>query len=608
MAPFSLEQKIGEDRAGKPGPDGSGSFMGGIPGFFLASLLIGAHLVCLSGCGGGGGPEGSAREGRMPAQFWWPYAETTWGNAHHDPALSDFTPNDPAGRFLETRTRFAEVEGDSIFTGMSFDDSRDRVYVPTGQSGQPNLFAYTPAGELVWTSADWDTTPWDPDHALDSGAVSGAPIVDGEGDLYLSDTRYLWASDSNGHLKWMAPLPVETSGMSYPVITPFFTRTGQVGGVTTAGRVRIFDRRSGEPVDEGGCRLPGVMASGGEPGHTVAEFLVSRLLWNSCNPADPYLMDAAMIAAVGEAFLGVGMAVANSPAVLPDPLDPARTRIYVPAILKRQDPAGPLPVRLFRVDAVYDAPANRVSVRADERFGGWIPGGEGSATSPTLSPDGSAVYVGDNRGVLHAFDTEDGRELWAVRVGEMLGSVTVAWDTGTIYVATAAELKRLSPAGRFLPCGGAYKDLARDDALVPRLDVDGDGEEDLPRVALPAGLAVASPNRVLLPLTLGYRLSEANGYAVWPMKAVLVALDREGRLAGGPYEIPDVVETTACADRRGNVYVAHASILSSVCHSLYHKFHMDLLGVLPHPVTPVGGITVLHASGRRNGPQYFSRN
>ena len=58
----------------------------------------------------------------------------------------------------------------------------------------------------------------------------------------------------------------------------------------------------------------------------------------------------------------------------------------------------------------------------------------------------------------------------------------------------------------------------------------------------------------------------------------------------------DVSETTACADAHGNVYVAHASSMSSVYSSLYCKLHLDSLKLpLPAPIVPTGGLSRFEA-------------
>lgn len=575
---------------------------GKVPARALSRWVVrGMILVSgwLAACSGGEGGQGSV----VPvSQFWRPYAATSWCNTHHDPFLSDYTPNDPADRFRDRVMRLEELTGDSVFTGMSFDDLHDRVYVTTGKADQANLYAFDMAGRLVWTSDDWDTSAWDPaGPRLDSGAVSGTAIVDVDGNIYVSDRRYLWSSTYEGILRWISPLPPEKNGQTYPFITPFFTRTGQVGGVTAMGRVAIYDRNSGEIArgNEGGFLLPGLLDVEQGEAPSLVGFLISRLLWNSCNPQDPYLMDPAMIRAVGEAFVGVGVPVGNSPAVLPDPADPALTRVYVAARLRREDPDEAVSVKLFRVDVAWDEAAEIVTVKTREGFDGLMPGGEGSATSPTISRDGSTVYVGDNTGTFYAFDADDGHRVWPnppVLEGDMLGSPTAAWDDGSIYVATDRALNKLRPNGEIL-WSRTFHEYARNEEWVKKVDRDGDGREDLERVAVPAGLAVASPHRVLMPLTLGYRLNEEMGAAgVWPTQAVLAVLDRDGNPAAGPFELPDVVETTACATANGDVYVAHASSLSSLYNSLYCKLHLDRLGLsLQPPIVPVGGLSVLRA-------------
>ncbi|MEW6443935.1 MAG: PQQ-binding-like beta-propeller repeat protein [bacterium] len=232
-------------------------------------------------------------------------------------------------------------------------------------------------------------------------------------------------------------------------------------------------------------------------------------------------------------------------------------------------------------------------------------GAEGCATSPTISPDRSAVYAGDSRGSFYAFDAEDGHRLWQnpPQLGNMLGSPTAAGDDGSIYVATDERLHKLLPDGTVL-WSKTYHEYARREEWVKKVDENGDGVEDYVRFAMPAGLAVTSPNRVLLPLTLGYLLpDQGSSVALWPTQAVLAVLDRDGEMAAGPFPVPDVVETTACADRHGNVYVAHVSALSSVCSTLYCKLHLDRLGLpLDAPIEPVGGLSVLRAAGAAGAP------
>ncbi len=81
--------------------------------------------------------------------------------------------------------------------------------------------------------------------------------------------------------------------------------------------------------------------------------------------------------------------------------------------------------------------------------------------------------------------------------------------------------------------------------------------------------------------------------AVWPMQSILAVLNRDGNPTSEIYPLPDVGETGAVPHRDGTIYVAHVSALSSVAHSLYHKLDLERLGTLPHPITPIGGVTVL---------------
>ena len=166
-----------------------------------------------------------------------------------------------------------------------------------------------------------------------------------DGNVYLSDTRALWSATAEGVLRWRTELVAEPDGTTYPFITPFFTRTGQVGGVTAAGRVVIYDRDTGQPMpgNEEGYRLPGIMDPGEDQGQTVTGWLMSKLLWNTCDPNNPTMIAPELIEGVGQAFSRRGgKPVANAPAVLPAPDDSRITRIYVAARLQPEPADAPV--------------------------------------------------------------------------------------------------------------------------------------------------------------------------------------------------------------------------------------------------------------------------
>ena len=127
---------------------------------------------------------------------------------------------------------------------------------------------------------------------------------------------------------------------------------------------------------------------------------------------------------------------------------------------------------------------------------------------------------------FYAFDTEGGQQRWAeplVLQGSMLGSPTAARDDGSVYVATDQLLYKISPDGEIA--------WSRDfQEWAPQ----SDGSTVFPPTAIPAGLAVTSPNRIILPIVQGYSLSpEPTGMAVWPVGALLAILDRQGNPVAG---------------------------------------------------------------------------
>ena len=75
-------------------------------------------------------------------------------------------------------------------------------------------------------------------------------------------------------------------------------------------------------------------------------------------------------------------------------------------------------------------------------------------SSPTLSPDGSTLYVASTDGNLRAIHTANGEVRWAVSVGLVDGSSPAVASDGTIYIGTVeptdSGLFAISSAGHLL--------------------------------------------------------------------------------------------------------------------------------------------------------------
>lgn len=72
-------------------------------------------------------------------------------------------------------------------------------------------------------------------------------------------------------------------------------------------------------------------------------------------------------------------------------------------------------------------------------------------SSPAVSADGTAVYVGCSNGILYSLRASDGERLWEQRLGPSISSSPAVGRDGTIYVAAGdRRLHAVSAAGRWL--------------------------------------------------------------------------------------------------------------------------------------------------------------
>ncbi|RME48574.1 MAG: hypothetical protein D6795_12780, partial [Deltaproteobacteria bacterium] len=476
-------------------------------------------------------------QGPNEAQYWSPYLGASSNIGNHDgPYNSDFTFLDPPHRLERVRHLFAEDEEEdcataavATFATETHDDLRGRFYVTTGMAGGGNLHAFYGRSEGAHRVGDpvWDASSIvGPDgQGIDACAFISSPLIDEEGVIYISDCRFFWAISPEGQRRWSAPLPRDEDGRIRPFISAFFTQDGSVGGVTASGNLLIFSR-DGEPRTQP-FRIPGILRPQTEGGFAAvgrsavaASFLrsafafapadLSECLWHDADGGD--MVDPAIQEQIVAGMEGVEVPVSNQPAVFPDP-DPHVTRIYVPAILE-QEREGKHDLKLFRIDftvrpgeggegATYtleEAEAWRENPEA-----GLIPGGEGTASSPDVAFDGSAVYLSDIVGNVHAFDAEGGEHLWSREVGKVFGSLGSSWPTANhpehgLLVMTLEEILLLDPGaeGRIVWRHDYSAELSRGIEPVPGYEI----------VAVPDGLPVQSPNRILIPFLVGYRLSE----------------------------------------------------------------------------------------------------
>ncbi|NKR75025.1 PQQ-binding-like beta-propeller repeat protein [Rhodococcus hoagii] len=308
-------------------------------------------------------------------------------------------------------TRWTALEGASVLTAPTLLPNGN-IAVTTGKAeGNANLHVLDRSGQTVWTSPGWSGKD-----GVDSAAIMSSPIIDVDGNIYITDADQFWSYTSDGELRWVADLPAAPTPNPFaadsrainPFITAAFTKDGAVLGTTVFGQVVVLDRENGQlraPI----LQLPGTLAKR----HTKTP--MSPSMWSDG------IMDPAITDPIFQILLGGIVQSANTPAV-----DEKTGRVFVAATDAVEDEGA-----LYGLDVVppRNGQLGSVSIAFTSQMG------PGSGSSPVLSPDGSQVYTCDDDGLLYAFDTATGSQVWSAQSNAAAAAVTVDAD-GTIYVLT----------------------------------------------------------------------------------------------------------------------------------------------------------------------------
>jgi len=330
------------------------------------------------------------------------------------------------------------------------------------------------------------------------------------------------------------------------------TKQGYVGGITLDGQVVLFDRT------DGSLALPVLDLPGG-PGAPGVDTIPG--IWENG------LMDPEIIPTVLNAFLGRKFEVVNTPAVHPD-----TGRIYITASGLTENEGA-----LYAIDVGEEA----LTIAFES------PMGNGSGTSPAISPDGAAVYAVSGDRMLQAFDAETGALLWETEGVEAASSPSVAAD-GTIIVGNGSKGR----PGRVMAVNsdGTEKWTAEFDALAagvlrPIRAWSPIIETGIPTAKANSVLSI-TPKHVWLGISLGYDalISETPSHV--PVKSALVALDLEDGSIVDLVYARDSFEGTISIGDDGRMYCSHAAFLSSI-------FQYGLRSFLPlrlrkHGALPAG--------------------
>jgi outer membrane protein assembly factor BamB len=200
-------------------------------------------------------------------------------------------------------------------------------------------------------------------------SIYAGSAVDGLANAYVGDDGGVYSMNALGQPRWRTPV----AGVP---ISVQFTGDSQVLTVTQSGQIDVLNRQTGDPM------VPTFQLLG-EPNFLAHPDLP--------RPPDG---DGLQDCATG----GPQCPVANISAI-----DESTGRFYV-TVWRPGSPTASL------VALRYADKQIRQEWSADVLTGGC-------ATSPTLSPDGKTVYVGDNSGRLLAADTSDGHTKWVQSLG-----------------------------------------------------------------------------------------------------------------------------------------------------------------------------------------------
>ena len=420
------------------------------PGRFL-SLASNIALVTAVGC------TSSAAEQGVPEAVtsWAPVRERTVGEYEYGiiPQPNAFhtmhaAPNNTDNVWVATapRMEFEWVSETNFYVpeGPTFDNEGNLYFSP--------LFPQLPQFDISLVSLDAKTGKrnWEiPGNGSNAG--SGAILILNDPDnagkqiIYHMTYTEAMALRPDGTEIWR-----EDTGLIVPPVVPFerstthsfgfnyHPQTDSVIGLTMNGELLAFNRLTGEQVAPMG-QIPGSPAVSDLPPLPQSIVDASNALTDAVFGTTP--SGLSFFSVIIDVIFGGGSLVTNFFAIDPN------TGLIVVAATADDEDDGTMD-GLSELGAIYSLDL------VDDGNGGLefrilnsaeFMGGTGS--TPSISEDGSRVYVSDNVGNLIAFDTQL-TELWRYDVGELIAaSIAVSPDNDELYAVTRADIFKLTDLG-----------------------------------------------------------------------------------------------------------------------------------------------------------------
>lgn len=418
-----------------------------------------------------------------------PYANSGWVTLHGDPGNRKFQPGVDLS---QNYNRWSALQGAGILAAPTILPNGNVVVTTGVAAGGSNLHVIDREGNIVWQAQ-----PWDGQEGVDSGAVLSSPIIDRAGNIYISDGDQVWSFADDGTVRWVTALPTAPDNPALrpgsrninPFITATLTHDGSVLGVTVYGQIVALDGKTGElaaPI----FQIPGPLAARAatEPPPT---------LWTG-GYMDPTIIDPIWQVAFGGLYR-----TTNTPGV-----DSKTGRVFVAATDIEAGKGA-----LYGIDYISATPFSRGEIKV--AFATQM--GPGSGSSPTVSTDGRVVYASDDAGVLYAFSTRTGKQIWATASNAEAASVAVD-GSGNIYVLTRNNVMSSFDSA------GELRWLADVSALTQELPVS-------PILGAPVAIGGGNPTvvngRVVQSVVYGYNFVAQGRTVFVPVKATLVEFDPE---------------------------------------------------------------------------------
>lgn len=448
-------------------------------------------------------------------------------------------------------------------------EAEQGFYVPEGPTydDQGNLY-FSPLFpkvnvSLVSLDADTGARNW----AIEgngSNAGSGAILVlndpDGSGEQIIYHATYTeaMAIQPDGTILWQTP-----TGLTLPPVVPgerstthsfgfnFHPQTDSLVAVMMGGEVLAFDRTTGDPIATG--QIPGSPAVSQPTGLPPNLVEASDALTDAEFGKTP--SGLSFFSVIVDVIFGGGSVITNYFAI-----DPNSGRIFVAAT--DEDGADGSEDGLSERGALYSLEL------VDDGNGGFtfeildsisFMGGTGS--TPSVSEDGSRVFISDNVGNVIALD-RDLDERWRYELdAPAAASIAVSPDNGELYVVTRKDVFKLIDQGDAAELDWvATFDAFADDpeievefqALTPTITANG--------IAVSVGGGVPVADREVM------------------LKVGVGLLDREtGRLRSFALGREESIAVTSVAPN-GGIYTASSPVRRVGGKVLYPDIAEDIIG------------------------------